>query len=138
MAQLNSTNPSKHIRKAVYNLVNSTYPCFDMQITGNKNPDTYVLMTSQSKTIDKANKCNYRWECSLSLDIITIYKGSGNTGSRLKGDDAESAIYELIKNITISGYTVVNRTFSFPDSLSLKTPTENIFRNFIRIELLLN
>lgn len=137
MATLSSTNPSKHIRKAVYNIVNATYPCFDMQITGNKNPDLYVLMTSQSKTIDKANKCNYRWECSLLLDIVTVYKGSGNTGSRLKGDDAESAIYELIKNIEITGYEVVNRTFAFPDSLSLKTSTENMFRNFIRIELLL-
>ncbi len=138
MAALNSTNPSKHIRKSVYNLVNSTYPCFDMQVTGNKNPTEYVLMTSQSKTIDKATKCNYRWEASLLLDIITIYKGAGNTGSRVKGDDIESAIYELIKNIEITGYEVVNRTFSFPDSLSLKTPTENVFRNFIRIELLLN
>jgi hypothetical protein len=138
MAQLNSTNPSKHIRKAIYNIVNPVYPCFDMQVTGNKNPDNYVLMTSQSKTIDKATKCNYRWECSLLLDIVTVYKGSGNTGSRVKGDDMEGAIYELIKDIEITGYTVVNRTFSFPDSLSLKTDTENIFRNFIRIELLLN
>jgi len=137
MAQLNSTNPSKHIRKAIYDLVNATYPCFDYQITGNKNPDTYVLMTSQSKTIDKATKCNYRWDCSLLLDIITVYKGSGNTGSRLKGDNVESAIFELIKNIEITGYEVVNRTFTFPDSLSLKTSTENVFRNFIRIELLL-
>jgi hypothetical protein len=138
MAQLNNTNPNKHIRKAVKDLVNTTYPCFDYQITGNKNPTEYVLMTSQSKTIDKATKCSYRWECSLLLDIITIYQGAGNTGSRVKGDDIESAIYELIKNIEITGYEVVNRTFSFPDSLSLKTPTENVFRNFIRIELLLN
>jgi len=137
MAQLSSTNPSKYIRKAVYDIVNTYYPCFDMEITGNKAPNTYVLMTSQSKTVDKANKCEYRWECSLLLDIVTVYKGAGNTGSRVKGDDAEGVIYELIKNINITGYEVVNRTFSFPDSLSLKTPTENIFRNFIRIELLL-
>lgn len=136
--QTNNQNPNKFIRKAVFNIVNPIYPCFDMQITGNKNPQEYVLMTSQSNRIDKANKCHYRWECSLLLDIITVYNGSGNTGSRLKGDDIQSAIYELIKNIEIPNYKIINRTFAFPDSLTLKTQTENIFRNFIRIELLIN
>jgi hypothetical protein len=138
MAQTISTSPNKHIRKAIFDIVNPLYPCFDFQITGNKNPQEYVLMTSQSTQIDKATKCNYRWECSLLLDIVTIYKGSGNTGSRVKGDDIQSEIYELIKNIEIPNYIVINRTFAFPDSLSLKTPTENVFRNFIRVELLIN
>lgn len=138
MAQTISANPNKHIRKAIFDIVNPLYPCFDMQITGNKTPQEYVLMTSQSTQIDKATKCNYRWECSLLLDIVTIYKGSGNTGSRVKGDDIQSEIYELIKNIEIPNYIVINRTFVFQDSLSLKTPTENIFRNFIRVELLIN
>ena len=101
MAQTNTPNPNKYIRKAIFDIVNPLYPCFDMQITGNKNPQEYVLMTSQSTQIDKATKCNYRWECSLLLDIVTIYKGSGNTGSRAKGDDMEGAIYELIKDIYI-------------------------------------
>ena len=131
-------NPSKYVRKAIFDLISDEYECFDMQVTGNKNPTEYVIISTQSKEINKATKCNYRWECSLLLDIVTIYKGSGNTGSRVKGDDIQSAIYELIKNIEITGYEVVNRKFSFPDSLSLKTPTENVFRNFIRIELLLN
>lgn len=138
MAQTISTSPNKHIRKAISEIINPICPCFDMQITGNKNPQEYVLMTSQSTQVDKATKCNYRWECSLLLDIVTIYKGSGNTGSRVKGDDLQSEIYELIKNIEIPNYKVINRTFVFQDSLSLKTPTENIFRNFIRIELLIN
>lgn len=138
MAQTNTPEPSKFIRKAIKDIVNPLYPCFDFQITGNQNPTEYVLMTSQSTQIDKGNKCNYRWECSILLDIVTIYKGSGNTGSRLKGDDIKSEIYELIKNIEIPNYIVINRTFVSPDSLSLKTPTENIFRNFIRIELLIN
>jgi len=138
MAQTNTTNPNKHIRKAIFDIVNPLYPCFYMQINGNKNPPEYVLMTSQSNQIDKATKCGYRWECSLLLDIITVYKGSGNTGSRVKGDDIQSEIYELIKDIEIPNYIVINRTFVFQDSLSLKTPTENIFRNFIRIELLIN
>lgn len=138
MAQTISTSPNKHIRKAIRDIINPLYPCFDFQITGNKDPQEYVLMTSQSTQIDKATKCNYRWECSLLLDIVTIYKGSGNTGSRVKGDDIQSTIYELIKNIEIPNYIVINRTFVFQDSLSLKTPTENIFRNFIRVELLIN
>lgn len=138
MTQTNTPNPNKHIRKAIRDIVSPLYPCFDMQITGNKNPQEYVLMTSQSNQIDKATKCNYRWRCSILLDIVTIYKGSGNTGSRVKGDDIQSQIYELIKNIQIPNYIVINRTFVFQDSLSLKTPTENVFRNFIRVELLIN
>ena len=139
-----SINPDKFIRKAVHDLINNIVvsskiiKSFDSRVSGNANLTEYVLFTAQTKEIEKATKCGYRWECSLLLDIVTIYKGSGNTGSRVKGDDIQSEIYELIKNIEIPNYIVINRTFVFQDSLSLKTPTENIFRNFIRVELLIN
>ena len=52
MAQTNTPEPSKFIRKAIKDIINPLYPCFDFQITGNKDPQEYVLMTSQSTQID--------------------------------------------------------------------------------------
>ena len=130
-------NPNKHIRKAIYDAVNSTYPCFDTQVTGNLNPTSYVLISTQDKGIDKATKCGDRWICSTLLDIVCIYNGAGNVGSRLANDDMENTILALIENITIDGYTIVNRRYEFPSNLDSSTATQTVCRNFIRLVLTL-
>jgi len=126
-------NPSKYVRKAIFDLVSDEYECFDMQLTGNKNPTEYVIISTQSKEINKATKCNYRWISYTLLDIVTIYNGAGNTGSRLKVDDMENVIFQLVENINVTGYEVVNRRFEFPDGLDNISQTQNVYRNFIRI-----
>jgi hypothetical protein len=128
-------NPSKYVRKAIFDLISDEYECFDMQVTGNKNPTEYVIISTQSKEINKATKCNYRWLSYTLLDIVTIYNGAGNTGSRLRADDIENDIFQLIENINIDGYEVVNRTFEFPDTLDNISTTQNVYRNFIRVIL---
>jgi len=136
MAQLsNSNNPSKWVRKAIFDLISDDYECFDMQVTGNNNPSEYVIISTQSKEINKATKCNYRWVSYTLLDIVSIQNGAGNPGSRLRVDDIENDIFALIQNIQIEGYEVVNLRFEFPDGLDNISTTQNVYRNFIRIIL---
>jgi len=135
MATLNSNNPNKWVRKAIIEAINGEYPCFDMQVTGNTNPAQYVIISTQSKEINKVNKCNYNWISYTLLDIVTIYNGAGNVGSRLAVDNMQEFIENAVKNIEVNNFEVVNRTFEFPDSLDNISTTEKDYRNFIRIIL---
>jgi hypothetical protein len=130
-------NPSKYVRQALYNAISPEYPCFDMQVTGNDNPTEYVIISTQDKEIDKATKCNYQWISYTLLDIVKIYNGAGNVGSRLVNDDMENNILSLIENVTIDGFTVVNRRYEFPSNLDSSTSTQTVYRNFIRVILTL-
>ena len=135
MATLNSNNPNKWVRKAIIEAINGEYPCFDMQVTGNTNPAQYVIISTQSKEINKVNKCNYNWISYTLLDIVTIYNGAGNVGSRLAVDNMQEFIENAIKNIEVENFEVVNRTFEFPDTLDNISTTQNVYRNFIRVVL---
>lgn len=130
-------NPNKYVRKAIYDAVNGIYPCFDMQVTGNENPTQYVLISTQDKEIDKATKCGNKWVSYTLLDIVKIYNGAGNVGSRLANDDMENTILGLIENISIDGYSVLNRRYEFPSNLDSSTATQTVYRNFIRVILTL-
>jgi protein tyrosine phosphatase len=131
------TNPSKYVRKAIYNAIKDTYSCFDMQVTGTTNPTQYVIISTQDKQINKATKCGSRWEVDTLLDIVCIYNGAGNVGSRLVNDDMENTILSLVENIEIDGFTVVNRRYEFPSNLDSSTATQTVYRNFIRVVLTL-
>jgi hypothetical protein len=130
-------NPNKYIRKAIYNALNATYPCYDMQVTGDVIPTQYVLISTQDKEIDKNTKCGYQWISYTLLDLVCIYNGAGSVGSRLANDDMENAILGLIENISIDGYTVINRRYEFPSNLDSSTATQTVYRNFIRVVLTL-
>lgn len=135
MATLNSNNPNKWVRKAIIEAINGEYPCYDMQVTGNTNPMEYVIISTQSKEINKANKCNYNWISYTLLDIVTIYNGAGNVGSRLAVDNMQEFIENAIKNIEVENFEVVNRNFESPDGLDNISTTQNVYRNFIRVVL---
>lgn len=130
-------NPSKFIRKAIYDLVNPIYPCFDMQVTGNLNPTQYIIISTQDKEDLNLNKCAHRWEVSTLIDMVCIYNGAGNVGSRVSNDDMEQAIRTLLENITITGYKVLIQNFEYPSNLDSSTATQTIYRNFLRLVLVL-
>jgi len=130
-------NPNKYVRKALYDAISPTYSCFTAQVTGDTNPTEYVIISTQDKEIDKATKCGNRWVSFTLLDIVCIYNGAGNVGSRLINDDMENTILGLIENIDISGYTVLNRRYEFPSNLDSSTETQTVYRNFIRVILTL-
>jgi hypothetical protein len=69
---------------------------------------------------------------------VTRYDGAGNTGSRLLADNIAEAARLLIKDLVLevgSGLVITQRTLNFPNDITTKTDTTNIFRKFIRLEL---
>jgi len=130
-------NPNKYVRKAIYDAVNSTYPCFDTQVTGKRNPHSIVIFSTKDKEIDKATKWGSRWVSYTLLDIVNIHNGSGNAGSRLASDDMENAILALIDGLTVDGYAILNTRYEFPSSFNSSTSTQTVYRNFIRVILTL-
>tara|TARA_R110000823_G_scaffold14858_1_gene48829 strand:+ start:35 stop:463 length:429 start_codon:yes stop_codon:yes gene_type:complete len=138
------TNPDKYIRKAVFDLVNGivvngkTINCFDTRVTGNAAADQYVLLTAQTKEVDKSTKCGYDWITSLLIEIYTKTSANGNSGSRLLLNDIEQEVYSKISpKITVSNYTNQTQNVTFETQLETVTTTENIFRSFIRLNLTL-
>jgi hypothetical protein len=121
-------NPNKYIRKALFDAINPTYPCFDTNVTGKLNQTQYVIISTQDKVDTIPNKCNHRWEVSTLLDIVFIYNGAGNVGSRVANDDMESTILGLISDIEIDGFTVLNREYEFPSNLDSSSSTQTVFR----------
>jgi len=139
-----AVNPDKHIRKAVFDLVNNitvnskTIKCFDVRVTGNANLNEYVLLTSQTKNVLKPNKCDYQWETSLLIEIYTKTSSAGNSASRVLLNDIENAVYTLLSpKVTISGFNTLIQNTTFETQLETVTTTENIFRSFIRLNLTL-
>ena len=138
--------PDKYVRKALYTLLNgitvngNTINVYDTAITSRTIPKYYILMTTQTNSVDEKVKCGDRWQSSILLDIVTRYSSTGNTGSRLLADDIAEAVRNLLEtNLTLEGgLNVIDQKLDFPNDLSLVTDTESVFRKFIRIEFSIN
>ena len=142
---MNKSLPDKWIRKAVHTAINNmvvdgnTIPCYDTRIpTKNTQSKFYVIMSTQTASVLKLNKCEDFWESSILLDIITSYKGVSNPGSRLLADNILDSVISLTDNLVLdagSGLSIIFQTENGINDLSSITGTENIFRKLIRIEL---
>lgn len=130
-------NPNKYIRKALYDAINPLYNCYDTNVTGNSSPTQYVIISTQDKVDDNATKCGHRWEVATLLDIVCIYNGSGNVGSRVANDDMQENIENAIENLQVPGYNVLIQRNEYPSNLDSSTSTQTVFRNFIRVVLTL-
>ena len=127
--------PDKWIRKAVFALVDAievddeSIYVYDTRVTGELNPDFYVIMSTQSNEVDKSSKCDHNWDSEILLDVRAVYKRVGNVGSRVQADDMLDAIRDLVKDIELdvsSGLTITRRTLSFPNDLNEIDDTEII------------
>lgn len=131
-------NPNKYIRKAISNAINNqvvnglTIPCYDTNVSGNTSPRFYVLMTTQTKQVNKVNKCNYRWTADILLDVVCIYNRTGNTSSRVLNDDIEQMILDQTQTLSIDGFGILTQTAESLPNLDSTTDTTNVFRNLIR------
>tara|TARA_R110000822_G_scaffold89740_1_gene207632 strand:+ start:282 stop:734 length:453 start_codon:yes stop_codon:yes gene_type:complete len=141
--------PDKWIRKAIYTAINNMtvldqlnnqslqVPCFDSRVPAENIKNYYVLLTTQTNTVDKRTKCDYNWQSSILLDIVTKYNGSGNSGTRLFSDNILDKARELTNNLVLdasSNLTVIRQTQDFPNDIVSFTPDENVFRKLMRIE----
>ena len=136
--------PDKWVRKAVFDLVDEinvngeTIYCYDTRVTGELDPDFYVIMSSQTNDVDKSSKCEHNWDSEILLDVRAVYKRPGNIGSRLQADDMLDAVRNLVKDIDLdvaSGLTITNRTLAFPNDLNEIDDSEIIYRKFLRLTL---
>tara|TARA_R110000796_G_scaffold13433_1_gene43368 strand:- start:914 stop:1351 length:438 start_codon:yes stop_codon:yes gene_type:complete len=142
---MNKSLPDKWVRKAIHTAINNmvvsgkTIPCYDTRVpSNNTQSDFYVIMSTQTNSVLKLNKCEDFWESSILLDVITSYKGVGNPGSRLLVDDILNNIISLTDNLVLdaaSGLDIIFQTENGINDLSSETDTENIFRKLMRIEL---
>ena len=138
---MNKTLPNTEIRKALFNLINSEIPIYDTRVTGIDQPDEYILMTTQTAEVDKANKCEYQYDSTILLDFVDIAPRQGNTGSRLLLDANMDQVRGLIDTNGIvlgGGLTVIWYNLSFPSGITSVTETEVVQRGFIRIEMKIN
>lgn len=139
-----TVNPDKHIRKAVFDLIDGIMvsgkqiKCFDSRLTGASSLKEYVLLTSQTKNVLKPNKCEYQWETSLLIEVYTKNSSAGNPGSRVLLNDIEQSVYTLLlPKISVSGFKTLIQNVTFETQLETITTTENIFRSFLRLNLTL-
>jgi len=135
-----SINPDKYIRKAIYDLLNNivvsgkTIKCFDARVFGNQDVTDYIILANQTKNIDKATKCEYRWNGSIMIEIYTR-----SSSSRVLLNDIEQAVTDLLSpKITVDNYEVIYQDISYVTQLESFTDTENIYRSFMTLELTLN
>jgi len=135
--------PDKYVRKAIFtaltglNVDGYDIATYDTNTTGS-NPLFYILMTTQTNNELDGSKCGRRWFSSILLDVVTRYDGAGNTGSRLLADNIAEAPRVLIKDLDLEAGNCqknTKRNLNFPNDISTKTDTTNIFRKFIRLEL---
>tara|TARA_R110000796_G_scaffold251767_1_gene383927 strand:+ start:1128 stop:1562 length:435 start_codon:yes stop_codon:yes gene_type:complete len=141
------TLPNKWVRKAVFDAINNIevdgkeIPCFDMRVPTTNKSNFYTLLTSQTNQEDKKNKCESLWESSILIDIVTIYNGVGNTGSRLAVDNITDAVRSSVQDLTLdseSGLQIMFQTVGGIDNLDTVTKSQNVYRILYRIELTIN
>jgi hypothetical protein len=133
-------NPDKYIRKAIHELLDgivvsgNTIKCYDSRVYGDQNVSNYILLSNQTKNIDKANKCEYRWQGSVLIEIYTR-----KSSSRVLLNDIEQAVNELLTpKISVENYDVIFQDINYLTQLESFTDTENIYRSLLTLELTLN
>lgn len=138
--------PDSWVRKAVYDAINniivdnSPIKCYDSRVTSANGftPEKYVLMTTQTNTVGERTKCEWLWESSVLLDIVTTDDRSGNQGSRLEADNIAEAVRSELVDLELdvsSGLSIVRQTQNFPNDIVTVTDNEIVVRKFIRLEL---
>lgn len=133
-------NPDKYIRKAIYDLLNNivvsgkTIKCYDARVYGNQNVTDYIILANQTKNVDKANKCEYRWQGSVLIEIYTR-----SSSSRVLLNDIEQAVTDLLTpKISVDNYEVIFQNINYLTQLESFTDTENIYRSLLTLDLTLN
>lgn len=128
--------PDKHIRKHIADKLNGVLAVYDFRAPDN-HPDLFVLMSTQTKNAMKENKCSETWLASITLDIVNRVLLPGNSGSRLRCDEAEQMVYDAVIPFEVAGFRLVHFDSDVQD-LTLETAGAIIYRKLIKFNLKLN
>ena len=130
--------PDKWIRKAIYDGLNGvsigsdTINVYDYRVPIEKAPKVYILMTSQTSTPDRGNKCDIPYNSVIRVEVVTQFASSGNTGSRLLADEGMQLVIDwfngnsLIDNL--SGFVLSKKDIDFGSDIQNTLPNYSIFR----------
>jgi len=143
-------SPDKWIRKAyLLALGNVTIgsvniPVFDRRVPIDiPQPETYVVISSQTKQIADENKCGHGWNCSVLLDIFSQQPTSFVNMQIV--DDIEEQISDQLdiwqakgREIYIPPFVVYHTTFSDSHDILIETPNTTIIRKLVRYNHRLN
>lgn len=133
------TNPDKHIRKAISDKIKANIagtPVYDSRIPAGVNSEKYIIMSTQTKTVDdQFNKCDDRWDCTILLDLVYRVTGTGNTASRVPLNDMEEGVISAVRDLPMTRYKVQRLVLESSDSLDNITDTQNVFRQLMRYRL---
>jgi len=131
-------NPDKWIRKGILTALGNTHKVYDIRVPGNTIPQSYILLSTQTKLDNQNNKCAGQWDCTILLDLNTRYTGNGNPGDRVAVNDLEEYVLTNMQAFTVDGFRIFKVVLESSTSLDNITDTMNIFRQLIRYRIILN
>jgi hypothetical protein len=90
-------------------------------------PKKYVILSSQTKAQNKT-KCNYWYECTITVQIVTRYpNGTGDLSfAILVGEEISQIIQE--NGIELVDFHNIETMQNLTTDVILETDTENIFQ----------
>ena len=134
--------PNRWVREAVYDAIDGivvdgyAIECFDTYVSGANQPDHYTILSTQTSSVDKNNKCEWFWDSSITIEAVTYYPRPGNPGSKLLANNIIDEIRVQTNDLVLdaaSDLEIFVQTQDFPNGLAISTDHENIFREFITI-----
>lgn len=131
-------NPDKWIRKGIITALGTTHKVYDMRVPGVTIPQSYVLLSTQTKLDNENNKCSGQWDCTILLDVNTRFTGNGNPGDRVQVNDIEDYIIPRMQSISVDGFKLFRIVLESSTSLDNITDTMNVFRQLIRFRIVLD
>jgi len=130
--------PDKWVRKAIFDGLNDSQidseviKVYDYRVPIKKAPKVYILMTSQTSTPDRGNKCVIPYTSIIRLEVVTQFASSGNTGSRLLADNTMQLVIDWFNGTDLidnsSGFILSKKNIDFGTDIQTTLSNYSIFR----------
>ncbi len=130
--------PDKYVRKAIYDGLNgikissTTVNVYDFRVPVKKAPKVYILMGEQTSNPDRGNKCSIPYLSVIRLEVVTQYPSSGNTGSRLLGDEVMQKVINWFNSLVevepSSGFALTKKNIDFGSDIQNTLPNYSVCR----------
>lgn len=131
-------NPDKWIRKGIIDAMPTGTPIYDMQVPSTKYPKEYIILSTQTKLDNENNKCSGQWDCTILLDLVSRFSGTGNPGNREVVNDLEELVISNMSGFGVQGFNVFRIVLESSRSLDTLTDTQNVFRQLVRYRIILS
>lgn len=133
-------NPDKYLRQAIHSrLSNLSVNGKVIEVFDTIAPDNYkhyIILSNQDKSDVIESKCGNVWECSILLDIVTVYQGVN--GARAFAEDIMESVMNICEDLSVNNFVNLEQSFEFPSDIYTVTNTQTIIRKLIRYNVKLN